>query len=157
MQESTVAVFRNTSKLWELVVQGSSAAVSTKASKLWELVVQDSSVAVFRKASKIWELCLLKALLQKNTWSCSLRELQGWNLLSLASFPKTNCYICLGAEKKHYCGRIIGHLILSLKSLSWCPPAESSSCSFLLLIFCMIKRCHLPSCTSFSSFLHTYH
>jgi hypothetical protein len=25
------------------------------------------------------------------------------------------------------------------------------------LIFCMIKRCHLPSCTSFSSFLHTYH
>jgi hypothetical protein len=24
------------------------------------------------------------------------------------------------------------------------------------LIFCMIKRCHLLSCTSFS-FLHTYH
>jgi hypothetical protein len=113
VQDSSVAVFRNTSKLWELVVQGSSVAISTKASKLWELVVQDSSVAVFRKASKIWELCLLKALLQKNTWSCSLRELQGWNLLSLASFPKTNCYICLGAEKKHYCGRIISHHLLS--------------------------------------------
>ncbi|CAK9198844.1 unnamed protein product [Sphagnum troendelagicum] len=70
--DSSVAVFRNTSKLWELVVQGSSVAVSTKASKLWELVVQDSSVAVFRKARKIWELCLLKALLQKNTWLTTL-------------------------------------------------------------------------------------
>jgi hypothetical protein len=69
VQDSSIAVFRNTSKLWELVVQGSSVAVSTKASKLWELVVQDSSVAVFRKARKIWELCLLKALLQKSTWS----------------------------------------------------------------------------------------
>lgn len=92
VQDSSVAVFRNTSKLWELVVQGSSVEVSTKASKLWEVVVQDSSVAE-KQASKIWEPCLLKALLQKNTWSCSLRELQGWNLLSLALFPKTNCYI----------------------------------------------------------------
>ncbi|CAK9259240.1 unnamed protein product [Sphagnum jensenii] len=35
--DSSVAVFRNTSKLWELVVQGSSVAVSTKASKLGSL------------------------------------------------------------------------------------------------------------------------
>ncbi len=34
VQDSSVAVFRNTSKLWELVVQGSSVELSTKASKL---------------------------------------------------------------------------------------------------------------------------